>query len=55
MFENDSKSVVRFKQQREAFSVSNKSMRRCSFGICSFLTNGHFVGLRNSFLFLKMP
>ena len=32
-----------------------KKMKRCSFGMYSFLTHGHFVSLRNSFLFLEMP
>ena len=46
---NDSQNVVRFLQQRGAFSVSNKKMKRCSFGLKSFLTHGHFVSLRNFF------
>ena len=47
---NDFKGVVRFQQQREAFSVSDKKIKRCSFGTYSFLTHGHFVSLRNFFL-----
>ena len=31
------------------FSVSNKKIKRCSFGMYSFLTHGHFVSLRNFF------
>ena len=30
-------------------------MKRCSFGMYSFLTHGHFVSLRNSLSFLEMP
>ena len=39
------------KRKRSPFLTKKK---RCSFGMYSFLTHGHFVSLGNSFLFLKM-